>query len=66
MKPGAFLVNCARGEVVNEEDLYQALTTGIIKGAALDVLSSEPPKEDNPAFGIEECNFESALCSAFV
>lgn len=48
MKPSAYLINCARGEVVNEEDLLKALTTGIIKGAALDVMAEEPPKSDNP------------------
>lgn len=53
MKPSAFLINCARGEVVNEEDLHTALTTNVIKGAALDVLQEEPPKADNPLLGLK-------------
>lgn len=48
MKPDSFLINTARGEIINEEDLFKALTTGIIKGAALDVLCCEPPKTGNP------------------
>ncbi len=42
MKPGAFLINTARGEVINEHDLVQALTFGTIGGAALDVFDGEP------------------------
>jgi len=44
MKKSAFLVNCARGGVVNEDALYDALSEGKIAGAALDVYSQEPPK----------------------
>jgi D-3-phosphoglycerate dehydrogenase len=43
MKTGVLLINCARGGIVNEEDLYQALQNGIIAGAALDVFETEPP-----------------------
>ncbi len=53
MKPGAFLVNTSRGEVLVEGDLAQALKEGRIAGAALDVRTSEPPGEDSP-FGAME------------
>lgn len=48
MKPHALLINTARGGLINEADLAEALEQGLIGGAALDVLSSEPPSADNP------------------
>lgn len=43
MKPGSFLINTARGAIINSKDLQWALETGVIKGAALDVYEQEPP-----------------------
>jgi len=44
MKPTARIVNCARGGIINEDDLYDALKAGTIAGAALDVFTTEPPE----------------------
>ena len=48
MKKSAYLINTSRGGVIVEDDLRRALDGGVIAGAAVDVLSSEPPAEDNP------------------
>ena len=48
MKPGVRIINCARGEVVHLGDLYEALISGHVAGAALDVFPQEPPDYDLP------------------
>ena len=53
MKGGAFLINAARGEIVNEKDLYEVLQEKRIAGAALDVFDPEPPNKDNPLFTLD-------------
>jgi len=45
MKNGVRISNCARGGIVNEEALYEALTSGKVAGAALDVFAGEPPTD---------------------
>lgn len=47
MKPSAFLINTGRGQLVNENDLAEALKNGTIAGAGLDVLTEEPPSPDH-------------------
>jgi len=48
MKPGSMLINCARGGIVNEQALVDALASGHLAGAATDVLTQEPPRDGNP------------------
>jgi phosphoglycerate dehydrogenase-like enzyme len=55
MKPSAFLINTARGALINDSDISVALNSGKIAGAALDVLSSEPPSKDNPLLTARNC-----------
>ena len=55
MKDTAFLINTSRGPVVDEAALAEALNTGEIAGAAVDVLSVEPPPADNPLLAASNC-----------
>ncbi|NJL75190.1 MAG: D-2-hydroxyacid dehydrogenase [Saprospiraceae bacterium] len=55
MKPSAYLINTGRGQLIDEADLKAALEAGVLAGAGLDVLSVEPPKENNMLIGVKNC-----------
>ncbi|MCA9019401.1 MAG: phosphoglycerate dehydrogenase, partial [Planctomycetaceae bacterium] len=53
MRPGARIINCARGGIVDEADLVEAVKNGTIAGAGLDVYPQEPPAKDDPIRGVD-------------
>ena len=55
MKKTAFLINTSRGPLINEQDLADSLNNDQIAGAGLDVLSNEPPQENNPLLTAKNC-----------
>ncbi|ABC77052.1 phosphoglycerate dehydrogenase [Syntrophus aciditrophicus] len=57
MKKGVFVINCARGGIVNEKDLYDALVSGQVAGAALDVFEEEPTKN------IDLISLDNVICT---
>ncbi|MFP6903351.1 MAG: phosphoglycerate dehydrogenase [Verrucomicrobiia bacterium] len=54
MKDGVYLINCARGGIINETDLVAAVQSGKVAGAALDVYETEPCPEDSPLRSLPE------------
>jgi len=54
MKRGVFIINCARGGIVNEQDLCEAIKEGIVAGAALDVFEKEPLPLDHPLLSLDQ------------
>jgi D-3-phosphoglycerate dehydrogenase len=57
MKQGSYLINTSRGETVDEEALMEALASGKIAGAGLDVVCGEPPGREDPLFGFDNIVF---------
>ncbi len=53
MKPGVYIINCARGGIIDEEALYSALVSGKVAGAALDVFEKEPIPPEHPLLSLE-------------
>jgi glycerate dehydrogenase len=55
MKDGVIVINTSRGPLINEKDLADALISKKVKAAGLDVLTQEPPAQDNPLLSLENC-----------
>jgi len=55
MRPGVIILNCARGEIVNTDDMAAALASGRVRGYGTDVLDEEPPRADHPLTRLPNC-----------
>ena len=66
MKPGAVLIQASRGGIVNESALAEALESGHLGGAAVDVYSSEPPAPDNPLITLSEGAAERTILTPHI
>jgi len=66
MKPTAYLINTARGEIVDHVALYKALKENRLAGAALDVFEAEPPPDDSPLYLLDNVTVTSHLASASI
>lgn len=64
MKQGVYIINTARGGIVNEKDLFRALQEGRVGGAALDVFEVEPPAADHPLFQLGNVIFTTHVAGA--
>jgi len=64
MQESAVVINTARGPIIDEAALIEALRSGAIAGAGLDVLEQEPPELDNPLFGMENVVLTPHVASA--
>jgi D-3-phosphoglycerate dehydrogenase len=66
MKPTAYLINTARGELIQHDALYPALKERRIAGAALDIFEAEPPPDDSPLYSLENVTATSHLAGASI
>jgi D-3-phosphoglycerate dehydrogenase len=66
MKRNAYLINTARSELINHDDLYAALREKRIAGAALDVFEAEPPPEDSPVYRLDNITATSHLAGSSI
>ena len=66
MKKSAILINCSRGQLINEIDLANSLNNDEIAYACLDVLSKEPPHNDNPLLNCKNCQITPHIAWATI
>ena len=64
MKPVSYLINTSRGKTVNSDALYQALKSGVIKGAGIDVTDPEPLDTNDPLISLDNILITPHIASA--
>jgi len=64
MRDGVIVVNCARGSLIDEDVLYQALSSGKVRSAGVDVMRQEPPPDDHPLFTLDNVIFTNHIAAS--